>query len=122
MKVIKKVNILGTKYEICRVKAGENEYMEKMHYGGLCTTVDHRIYILDLSSTPEWADEPLEIRQAMEACTKRHEIIHAFFNESGLQWNSFAPEQAWAKNEEMVDWFAIQSPKIFKAFQEVGCL
>lgn len=28
---------------------------------------------------------------------------------------------AWAQNEEMVDWLAIQSPKIFVTFQEVGC-
>lgn len=25
----------------------------------------------------------------------------------------------WALNEEMVDWFAIQSPKIFKVFNEL---
>ena len=28
--------------------------------------------------------------------------------------------KAWAQNEEMVDWFAIQSPKIFRAFREAG--
>lgn len=63
-----------------------------------------------------------EVRKSMEACTLRHEVIHAFLNESGLQWNSFAPENAWAKNEEMVDWIAIQAPKIFKVYQELGCV
>jgi len=29
---------------------------------------------------------------------------------------------AWARHEEMVDWIAIQFPKIMKAFQEVGAL
>lgn len=47
----------------------------------------------------------------------RHEIIHAFLHESGLDWSA-APTDCWATNEEMVDWFAIQSPKIFKVFRE----
>lgn len=122
MKLFRKVNILGTVYSVFRICAGENEYMEKMNYGGLCTTIDHRIYILDLSTTQDWAEEPEEVRKNMEACTLRHEVVHAFLNESGLQWNSFAPEKAWAKNEEMVDWFAIQAPKIFKVYQELGCI
>lgn len=49
----------------------------------------------------------------------RHEIIHAFLYESGLDACSGSAEN-WASNEEMVDWFAIQSPKIFKVFQEQG--
>ena len=48
----------------------------------------------------------------------RHEIIHAFLHESGLDACSRAVD-SWATNEEMVDWFAIQSPKIFAAFQEM---
>lgn len=47
----------------------------------------------------------------------RHEIIHAFLYESGLDACS-GPSENWASNEEMVDWFAIQSPKIFKVFRE----
>lgn len=97
MKLVKKINILGTQYSVYRVKANENEYMTKMNYGGMCTTDDHRIYILDLSTVPDWADESEEVRKSQENCTVRHEVIHAFFNESGLQWNSFAPEKAWAK-------------------------
>ena len=49
----------------------------------------------------------------------RHEIIHAFLYESGLDACS-GPAANWASNEEMVDWFAIQSPKIFRIFQEQG--
>ncbi|WP_394967432.1 hypothetical protein [Candidatus Allofournierella merdipullorum] len=43
----------------------------------------------------------------------RHEIIHAFLFESGLAENS-----DWAQIEEMVDFFAIQFPKLQKAFEE----
>ena len=38
--------------------------------------------------------------------------------ESGLDSNSNSAD-SWATNEEMVDWFAIQSPKIFKVFNEL---
>lgn len=47
----------------------------------------------------------------------RHEIVHAFLYESGMAHCSGYAEN-WATNEEMVDWFAIQSPKIFKVFRE----
>lgn len=49
--------------------------------------------------------------------TIRHELLHCFFYESGLDANS-GETDSWARNEEMVDWFAIQSPKIFKLFEE----
>lgn len=93
MKLVKKINVLGTPYSVYRVKADENEYMSKMNYGGMCTTDDHRIYYLDLSTVPNWDDEPEEVRKSQENCTLRHEVIHAFLNESGLQWNSFSPEK-----------------------------
>lgn len=48
----------------------------------------------------------------------RHEIIHAFLYESGLDACSNQSNN-WASNEEMVDWLAIQSPKIFKVFREL---
>lgn len=48
----------------------------------------------------------------------RHEIIHAFLSESGLQCNWQHVEQ-FGHDETTVDWFAIQSPKIFKAFNEL---
>ena len=47
----------------------------------------------------------------------RHEIIHAFLYESGMSHCSNQSD-CWAVNEEMVDWFAIQAPKIFKIFRE----
>lgn len=52
----------------------------------------------------------------------RHEITHAFLGESGLRECSLICDGGWANNEEMVDWFAIQSPKIFKVFQELTLL
>ncbi len=50
----------------------------------------------------------------------RHEIVHAFLYESGL-WNDSKDTSSWALNEEMVDWIAIQLPKIAQAYKEAGC-
>ena len=47
--------------------------------------------------------------------------MHAFLYESGLDGQSCNVD-CWAKNEEMIDWFALQSKKIFKAFKKVGAL
>jgi hypothetical protein len=52
----------------------------------------------------------------------RHEIIHAFLHESGLSGNSLQYEGAWSQCEEMVDWIAIQFPKMLRAFQDANCL
>lgn len=41
-----------------------------------------------------------------------------FLFESGLDANSNGIE-AWASNEEMVDWIAIQMPKIVNAYEEI---
>ena len=47
----------------------------------------------------------------------RHELVHAFLFECGLAENS-----NWAQNEELVDWIAIQGPKIYKAWQDAGAV
>ena len=50
----------------------------------------------------------------------RHEIVHAFLNESGI-WNNSHSSKSWATDEEMTDWIAMQAPKLFRAFKEAGC-
>lgn len=122
MKLFRKVDILGTRYSVYRVASGENEYMEKLHYGGLCTTIDHRIYILDLSTTEEWGGETEEVRKSMEACTLRHEVIHAFLNESGLQWNSFAPEMRGRKTKKWWTGLQFRHRKSSKSIRNWGVL
>ena len=118
----KYVEILGSKYTIRKVSAGQDELMERLHFGGYCNGTAKEIVLLDLKTVPDWANEPQEIIRRQERETLRHEVIHAFLNESGLGWNSLPVEHAWAKNEEMVDWIAIQFPKICKVFKELGCL
>lgn len=116
-----KVNILGTDYEIIRVDDGQDDLMDKMSYGGYCSSYLKKIVILNLKSHPEWKNEPEEAVIHSEKQTLRHEIIHAFLNESGLKYNS-AEIEHWAQNEEMVDFFAIQFPKMLEAFKAAKCL
>ena len=51
----------------------------------------------------------------------RHESIHAFALKSGLRELSLETD-SWATNEKMVDWFARQGPKIYKAWKEADAL
>jgi hypothetical protein len=51
----------------------------------------------------------------------RHEIIHCFFFESGL-WGSSSDVSNWATSEELTDWIALQFPKIYKIYKDLGVL
>lgn len=118
----RKISVLGTDYTIRFVEHGQDEYMDKMNFGGYCDGNKHEIVVLLLKTCENWKNEPKETIDFEQRKTLRHELVHAFLNESGLQWNANSTEGAWARNEEMVDWFAIQSPKIYKVFQELGVL
>ena len=118
----RKISVLGTDYTIRFVEHGQDEYMDKMDLGGYCDGNKHEIVVLLLKTCEGWKNEPKETIDDEQRKTLRHELVHAFLNESGLQWNANPTEKAWAKNEEMVDWFAIQSPKIYKIFRELGVL
>lgn len=122
VKIALKINVLGTKYDVVQVKRGQDEYMDKMHLGGYCDGILKRIVLLDLKTVPEWKEESEARITHQEKETMRHELIHAFLNESGLAQNSLALDGGWAKNEEMVDWFAIQFPKLIEAFKAADCL
>lgn len=115
-----KVNILGTEYSIHIKTVDEEPCLKELN--GFCDSFSKNIVILDLDRTEHWKEEPKETKESSMKETLRHEIIHAFFNESGLQYSALSFDGAWCKNEEMIDWFAIQSPKIFKAFKELELL
>lgn len=117
-----KVNILGTEYAIKTIKISECEMMQKEHWAGCCYEESKEILVGDLSEKEYFPYMSDKEKDHYRKKVLRHEITHAFFDESGLSDSVSIFGDAWAKNEEMIDWFAIQSPKIFKAFQEVGCL
>ena len=118
----KTVNILGTEYRIETHKISEDETMKNNQWNGYCDEEQKLIVVADMTEKQYVDIDSAEGREQYRKKTLRHEITHAFLNESGLSDSASIPACAWAKHEEMVDWFAIQSPKIFKVFQELNIL
>lgn len=116
------VNILGAEYAIIVKKYDEDEAFERRSNDGYCDSWTKQIVVCDMTTYKGWEHEPPETIAAAQKEAMRHEIVHAFFSESGLKDSALSPDVAWAKNEEMVDWFALQGPKIYKAWQEAGAL
>lgn len=108
------VNILGTEYEILRQTVNENPKLETQC--GYCDFSVKKIVV----DTFEKEKQDVNAQDNIDVLINkimRHEIIHAFLGESGLRSNS-----DWAENEEMVDWIAIQFPKMLKAFESLNIL
>lgn len=122
MEFAKSVNVLGTEYKIDVHKVSEDDFMKENRLSGYCGEEGKYIVIADMSESEFFPNMDEKEQQIYARKTLRHEIMHAFLNESGLSDSASVPSGSWAKNEEMVDWFAIQSPKIFKVYEEVGCL
>ncbi len=119
---MKTVTILGTEYTITVKKYDEEEAFSRRSIDGYCDSWTKKIVVCDMSTYKGWEHEPPESIEVAQKEVLRHEIVHAFFSESGLEDSSNSVDCAWAKNEEMVDWIAIQGPKIYKAWEEAGCL
>jgi len=116
------VGVLGTIYSIESKTKEEDNILNENGIAGYCDEVDKRIVLLDLSVDEDYKDESDEYRRLLTNSILRHEIVHAFLNESGLSYNSLSCNESWAKNEEMVDWIALQFPKLLKAFKETNCI
>lgn len=108
MKKVKsiKTNILGEEYTI-----NLNTPREILtDCDGSCSRYDKLISMVDI-------DEIFDGEGTENGRTKRyaeglrHEIIHAFFEESGLD--------EYSENEELVQWLAIQFPKLMKVLEDV---
>jgi len=106
-----KINILGTEYTI----ESRKRYKDKRLDGNdaYCDDSVKKIVLAVQESDP---DNKQDMGVVLRKVT-RHEIVHAFLCESGLSCCS-----EWAENEELVDWIAIQGPKIYKAWQEAGAV
>ena len=102
-----KINILGSEWTIKEQSETENELLKNCD--GYCDWTTKEIVIeREINGTLS------DMQQYIKKVT-RHEIIHAFLCESGLQECS-GESEAWATNEEMVDWFARQGSKIYAAW------
>lgn len=119
-----KVNILGVEYEIFIVPE-DCTWIDMKHVDGRCSFYDKKICICDLTSKKSYNSKTDISGKALDQFyreTARHEIINAFLYESGLSSSSMVYEGAWAKCEEMIDYFAIQGPKLLQAWKDADVL
>lgn len=109
----RKVNILGSEWTIKEQSESENEKLKGCD-GYMDWTI--REIIVEREMQGNLADMEKHIRKVL-----RHEIVHAFLTESGL-YECSGEAESWAMSEAMVDWFARQGQKIYKAWEEAGAL
>lgn len=105
--------ILGSKYKILFIT---DDYLDKK---GLFAEINYGDKII-------FVDENVFNKKNFDNCylmqlklSIRHEIIHGFMEESGLNRNVGQCAEHWVQNEDCVQWLAMQSPKIFKLFKEL---
>lgn len=115
---IKTINILGKIYSIKYRTIQEDKKLEEL--AGYTDFYSKEIVIEDTTRSERSVTSTSNLKEYNNKVLK-HEIIHAYLYESGLDVNSNR-SYAWATNEEMVDWFAIQSQKIFETYKELGIL
>lgn len=115
------VNILGTAYSVAK-KYSEEPAFERRSIDGFCDSYTHNIVYCDMTTYPGWENELPETVVACEKQIIRHEITHAVLGESGLSYSSTVVNGPWATHEEMVDWIALQGPKLYAAWREAGAV
>lgn len=107
----KTVNVLGTEYEIILVDEKSHSLFKEVN--GWCDTSVKKIYVC----TKEREEGDKESLQEVVDRFIRHELIHAFIYESGID-----VEVDWANNEPLIDFLAIQIPKMVQAFNKVNAM
>lgn len=110
---MKRVNILGTPYTVEYLPRSKDKYLENCD--GYCDKTSKRIVV---ETEPEGCS--LDDYPAYQRKVTRHEVIHAFLFESGLHENmSHQPAGIGSHDEQMVDWFAVQYPKIKTVYEKL---
>ena len=102
-----KVNVLGTDYKIIT-----DDSIVTQGADGLCKSYDKKILIRSKGEML-CSDDSVIVKDIRYKEVLRHELVHAFFEESGLD--------DYSSNEQLVNWLATQFPKMLKAFMEADC-
>lgn len=104
----KTVNILGTEYTV-----ETDDGIIKYGADGFCYPYSNKIHIRPIENMLD-DDNTKEEKERCYKETLSHECIHAYFRESGLY--------SYMKDELLVDWIAVQMPKMVKTFRELDIL
>lgn len=103
-----KANVLGTEYKIIT-----DDSIVQDGADGICKSYEKKILIRSKGEMLG-SDDSEEIKDIRYKEVLRHELVHAFFEESGLD--------DYSNNEQLVNWMATQFPKMLKAFIEADCV
>lgn len=109
--------ILGTEYSIIERTKDEDEMLKSAD--GYTDKTTHKIVIDALNDRDAAFVDRVDLYKKQ---ILRHEILHAFLFESGLSGSANYQQEGQEHPEMLIDWFAIQYPKIKKAFEEAGCV
>lgn len=113
------IDVLGTTYKVYEIERDDEAVMDARGCDGYCDHSTKEIMLRGSFKDPD----PKAVANLGYVWDNmiRHEIVHAFLYESGMTgYDSF--DGSFYKNEIIVDWFAVQSPKLFKAFKQAGCI
>jgi len=112
------VNVLGEPYEIYAVKQEDAPHLFSNKTVGSCNRAVKEIVVENFPDETHSAvrsNKQALHDEVMFNEVLRHELVHAFFGECGLD-----SEVDSAFDEEMIaDWLAIQAPKLMKLFCQV---
>lgn len=114
---VKTVNILGSEWTVKTVP--DDPAFEKCQ--GYANDAAREIIVEAVKMSDDPLDFDMKSSYIDQQRVIRHEIVHAYLSECGLASCSSSTD-SWATNEEMVDWFARMSPKIFKTYKELKVL
>lgn len=112
MKTLAVIDILGQEYKVIENSPDEDPKLKDAD--GYMDHSVHEIVIFD--GTVQHPEKAIKNMQVYKEKVLRHEIVHAFLYESGLQDSSVWNDE---HQEQMVDWFAIQLPKIINVLIEL---
>lgn len=107
-----KVNILGAEYEYGREARVDDPGLDEAD--GYCNCYSKKIVVVTDDGYRRESSDTDESMQALMAKVARHEVVHAFFAESGLR--------EYCDNEQLVDWIAWHFPDMLKAMQQIDAL
>ena len=102
------VNILGQSYRIEFLAENKDSKFEDVD-----SYIDHTIHLIRVAFLQPDKDSVQDLATYAKK-VMRHEIVHAFLSESGLD--------NYSSDEVLVQWMAAQLPKMFETMKECECI
>lgn len=102
------LNILGQEYELLELSEEEYPKLKTMGADAIAELYSKRL-VINKDANLEQAHTYDNLSGYVDKVV-RHEIVHAYFHEAGLM--------DYCKDEILVDWLALQIPKMVKTMEQ----